>query len=78
MSGAGCGGGLGWTGHGHGAVGAYVARRRATAAILRATEDDLRERGLPVPLSRTKVFWIGFACGLAVGLLIGFIVWELT
>lgn len=78
MSGAGAGGGLGWTGHGHGAFGASVARRRAVRQILDATEATLKERGLPVPMSQAKVFWLGFLSGLCLGLLIGLVFWELT
>jgi hypothetical protein len=31
-----------------------------------------------VPMSQAKVFAIGFACGLFLGLLIGLVFWELT
>lgn len=49
MSGGGHGGGIGWVGHGHGALIAYIARRRARRQVLKATEAELIERGLPVP-----------------------------
>lgn len=79
--GGGVGGGIGWVGHGRGAIGAYFARRRARRQVLDATEAMMTESGLPIPptpMSQEKVFWIGFACGLLLGLLIGLIFWELT
>ena len=82
--GGGGGGGagrLGWVGHGHGAFGAYIARRRAKQQVLEAVEADMTERGLPIPprpMSQAQIFWIGFFCGLFLGLLIGLIFWELT
>lgn len=53
MSGGGHGGGLGWVGHGHGAIVAFVGRRRARRQILAATEAELVERGLPIPPNPT-------------------------
>jgi hypothetical protein len=76
MSGGGAGGG-----GGYGPQGGFFARARARRQVLEATEAELRERGLPippVPMSQEKVFAIGFACGLFLGLLIGLIFWELT
>ena len=64
--GAGGGGGIGWIGHGHGAVGAFFARRRAVRHTLEAAEAMMKEDGLPVParpMSQAVVFWIGFSCG---------------
>jgi hypothetical protein len=29
-------------------------------------------------MSQAQIFWIGFTCGLFLGLLIGLIFWELT
>ena len=49
----GCGGGgggsLGWIGHGHGSILAFIGRRRARRRILAATKAELNERGLPIP-----------------------------
>ena len=59
MGGLGGGGGLGWAGHGHGPVGAYIARRRARRQVLEATEAELEERGLPVPKRRWSENWPG-------------------
>jgi hypothetical protein len=73
--GGGAGGGGGYV---HGGV---FARARARRQLLAATEADLRERGLEVPkvpMSQMKVFMLGFASGLTLGLLIGLIFWELT
>ena len=74
MGGGGAGGGFGP----HGGI---IARMRARRQVLDAVEADLRERGLPipqVPMSQEKIFAIGFACGLLLGLFIGLIFWELT
>lgn len=57
MSGGGHGGGIGWAGHGHGALIAYFARRRARRQVLNATEAELIERGLPVPRHRWADTW---------------------
>jgi hypothetical protein len=79
--GGGGGGGIGWVGQGLGPVGAYFARRRVKQNMLRALEAEMAERGLPIPpkpMSQEKIFWIGFCCGLFLGLLIGVIFWELT
>jgi hypothetical protein len=75
------GGGIGWVGHGHGPIGAYLARRRAVRQGFSAVEGIMSESGVPIPprpMSQEKVFAIGFACGLFLGLLIGLIFWELT
>jgi hypothetical protein len=79
--GGGAGGGIGWASHGKGPIGAYIARRRAIKSILNATEAHMTENGIPIPpkpMSQQKIFAIGFACGLFLGLLIGLIFWELT
>lgn len=79
--GGGAGGSIGWVGHGHGVVGAYLARRRTTKQMYAAVEADMTERGLPIPprpMSSERIFAIGFACGLFLGMLIGLIFWELT
>jgi hypothetical protein len=85
MSG-GTGGGIGWSASGqHGSIGGWIARRRATRRncrlIREATEAELTERGIPIPvkpISWVQAFWIGFTVGLLLGLLIGGVVWELT
>lgn len=72
--GAGGGGGIGW-------IGGARAQRRAVSKSFDAVEGMMEECGIPVPprpMSQAKVFWIGFACGLLLGLLIGLIFWELT
>ena len=54
---------------------------RATDQPSAALIKDLKERGLDIPgrpLSQLQIFWIGFGCGLALGLLAGLIFWELT
>ena len=79
--GGGRGSGIDWVGVGHGVIGAYLARRRATEQMLDALEADMTERGLPVPprpMSQEKVYALGFLSGLFLGLLIGLIFWELT
>ena len=79
--GGGAGGGIGWVGHGHGAIGAYFAKRRAVRAGLVATEGMMKDAGIPIPprpMSQAQIFWIGFSSGLFLGLLIGLIFWELT
>jgi hypothetical protein len=51
-----------------------VAVKRQIAAMM-------KDAGIPVPprpMSQAKVFWIGFACGLLLGLFVGLIFWELT
>jgi hypothetical protein len=72
---------MGGSGGGLGPVGGIVARMRAKRQVLDALEADLSERGLqtpPIPLSQGKMFLVGFACGLFLGLLVGLIFWELT
>jgi hypothetical protein len=72
--GSGGGGGIGW-------VGGARAQRRAQLESFKAVEGIMTESGIPIPprpMSQTKVFWIGFSCGLLLGLLIGLIFWELT
>jgi len=79
--GSGAGGGIGWAGHGKGIVGAYIARRRALNSIRDATQAHMTENGIPIPpkpMSQAQIFWIGFACGLLLGLFIGLVFWELT
>ncbi len=64
--GGGSGGAIGWVGYGKGLVGAYIARRRTRKLVLDALEADMTERGLPLPprpMSREKIFGIGFLCG---------------
>jgi hypothetical protein len=81
MGGCGAGGGIGWTGHGRGAVGAHIARHNATQNTLDALEADMTERGLeipPRPMPQRAVFLWGFLCGLLLGLMIGLVFWELT
>jgi len=81
VMGGGAGGGIGWVGHGHGVVGAFFARRRAVRQTLDAAEAMMKEDGLAVPtrmMSQANVFWIGFSCGLVLGLLAGLVFWELT
>lgn len=82
MSGAGAGGGgIGWVGHGHGAVGAHIARHNAREKTLEGCEAMLKDAGVevpPRPMSQRAVFLSGFACGLFFGLFIGLIFWELT
>ena len=60
MSGGGHGGGIGWVGHGHGALIAYISRRRARRQVLNATEAELVERGLLVPRRRWADTWRRF------------------
>jgi len=46
-----------------------------------AIEADMTERGIPIPeasMTLWRVYWVGFATGLFLGLLIGLIFWELT
>lgn len=79
--GGGAGGGIGWVGHGRGVVGAFFARRRAVRQTLDAAGAMMKEDGLAVPtrmMSQANVFWIGFFCGLVLGLLAGLVFWELT
>ncbi|HZR04020.1 MAG TPA: hypothetical protein VFA81_12715 [Burkholderiales bacterium] len=41
----------------------------------------MTENGIPIPpkpMSQAQIFWIGFACGLLLGLFIGLVFWELT
>jgi len=41
----------------------------------------MKEDGVQLPsrpLSQAQIFWIGFSCGLFLGLLIGLVFWELT
>jgi hypothetical protein len=81
FGGGGKGSDINWVGHGHGPIGAYIARRRAKLATYRAIEADMAERGLPIPerpMSQEKIFAVGFALGLLLGLFIGLIFWELT
>lgn len=78
---------MGWSG-GHGGGGghpglfvAWRARRRARLATLESTEEMMKDAGMEVPerpWSPEKIFTVGFGCGLALGLLIGLIFWELT
>lgn len=75
MGGGGAGGG-GYRPHG-----GFFARARARRQTLEATEAMMIDAGIPippVPMSQMKVFAIGFACGLTLGLLIGLVFWELT
>lgn len=79
--GGGARGDIGWVGDGRGALGAYIARRRALRQIKAAVEADLTERGLPIPprsLSRTQIFGLGLLCVLLLGLFVGFVLWKLT
>jgi hypothetical protein len=79
--GGGGGGGIGWVGQGKGVIGAYFARRRATNQMRHAVESELTERGIPIPktpMTLWRMYWVGFATGLFLGLLIGLIFWELT
>jgi hypothetical protein len=65
--GVGGGGGIGW-------VGGWLAQRRAVRRSFDAVEGMMSESGIPIPprpMSQAKIFWIGFACGLLLGLLIG-------
>jgi hypothetical protein len=74
--GGGARGDIGWVGHGHGALGAYLARRRALRQTKTAVEADLAERGLPIPprpMSRRKIFCLGLLCALLLGLFVGLI-----
>jgi hypothetical protein len=46
-----------------------------------AVESELTERGIPIPqapMTLWRMYWVGFATGLFLGLLIGLIFWELT
>lgn len=79
--GGGRGCGIDWVGHGHGIIGAFLARRRTKEQMLNALEADMSERGLPIPprvMSQERVYALGFLSGLFLGLLIGLIFWELT
>lgn len=81
MSGGGAGGGIGYSGHNHGTVAGWIAMRRARRQTLQALEADLTERGIVPPprlLSQPQMFWIGFLCGLLVGVFAGGLFWELT
>jgi hypothetical protein len=72
---------IGWVGRGRGPLGAYIARRRATRQMRDAVEEDLTERGLPIPpsaLSRSKIFRLVFLCGLLLGLFAWLIFLKLT
>ncbi len=74
MGAGGGGGGIHW-------VGGAKAQRHTQLESYKAVEGIMKESGIPIPprpMSQTKVFWIGFACGLFLGLLIGLIFWELT
>ena len=71
---AGGGGGINW-------IGGKGPQRRAIAQSFDAVEGMMRDAGIPVPprpMSQAKVFWIGFACGLLLGLFVGLVFWELT
>ena len=75
------GGGSGGGGGGIGWVGGRSAQRRAVRQSFNAVEGMMTESGIPIPprpMSQAKIFWIGFSCGLLLGLLIGLIFWELT
>lgn len=74
--GSGARGDIGWVGHGRGAIGAYVARRRAIRQIKAAVEADLLERGLPIPprpVSRRRIFGLVLFCGLLFILFVGLV-----
>jgi hypothetical protein len=80
MGGA-AGGGIGWVGHGHSWLGARIAKRRAVQQGFDAVEDMMKDAGIPVPprpISQAAMFWMGFGCGLFLGLLAGLVFWELT
>jgi len=79
--GGGRGSGISWVGDGKGVFGAYIARHRAKRQMRQAVEADLTERGIPIPgapMTLWRMYWVGFASGLFLGLLIGLIFWELT
>jgi len=79
--GGGRGSGISWVGDGKGPLGAFIARYRAKEQMRKAIEADLTERGIPIPelpMTLWKMYWVGFASGLFLGLLIGLIFWELT
>jgi hypothetical protein len=44
-----------WVGHGRGPLGRWLARRRAIRQVLKATEAELNERGLPIEAQRSAV-----------------------
>lgn len=75
------GGGSGGGGSGINWVGGAKAQRHAQLESYKTVEGIMKESGIPIPsrpMSQAKVFWIGFACGLLLGLLIGLIFWEMT
>lgn len=78
--GGGAGGGIGWVGHGHHPVVAAVMRRRAARKVMESAEAMMTEPMSPETLKHEMnvALWFGFALGLIVGLLIGWLVWELT
>jgi hypothetical protein len=79
--GGGRGSGIDWVGDGKGPIAAFFARIRAADQMRRAIEADMTERGIPIPeasMTLWRMYWVGFATGLFLGLLIGLIFWELT
>jgi hypothetical protein len=79
--GGGRGSGIDWVGDGKGAIAAFFARIRAKDQMRQAIEADMTERGIPIPeasMTLWRMYWVGFATGLFLGLLIGLIFWELT
>lgn len=72
----------GAAGGAHGTIiGAGVSNKQAARMTLEATEQELRERGIPVPprpMSQTTIFWLGFLAGAAVISLPWWLFWELT
>ena len=74
MGGAAGGGGIGW-------IGGKGPQRRAVRQGFNAVESMMKDAGIPVPprpMSQAAMFWLGFGCGLFLGLLAGLVFWELT
>lgn len=82
MGGLGGGGSYGPVYPGHNAITTQLLLWRARHKMIRAAEAILIDKGIEVPnpaiWSPYRIFWFGFACGMVVGGVIGFVFWELT
>lgn len=73
-----------WGGHhSYGMLGlrAWYRAQKAREAMLDSMEAIMQQDGIEPPhrpVSQIQVAWLAFGAGLALGLLIGLIFWELT